>query len=99
MQQLWEYGPLEYVIYYRNVAHNTRATYGIILDTSTLFTTFYTSIMVVIHYLFEPFIWKVEGWLDIYAPFESILRFILLLGSIRLWLISNKICQLASAKH
>ena len=82
IQQLWEYGPLEYVIYYRNVAHKTRATYGIILDTSTLFTTFYTSIMVVIHYLFEPFIWKIEGWLDNYAFFESILRFILLVGSI-----------------
>ena len=47
--------------------------------------------MVVIHYLFEPFLWKINGWLDLYASFEGVLRFILLFGSIRLWLTVNNI--------
>ena len=90
IEHIWEVGPLDYVVYYREVAHDTRATYGVILDTSSPFTIAYTSLLVVTHYLFKPYVWEVDGWLDLYASFEGLFRMLLVVGSLLLWQSSNK---------
>ena len=75
----------DYLVQHRSSAINSRATYGVVLDMGTAFSVYYSSIMVVVHYLFEPFVWKIEGVMDIYASFESFLRGVLLISSVLLW--------------
>jgi len=77
-------GPLEYIEWYRSNAHNTRATYGKILDTDSLISTYTTLIMMIIHYLYEPFFWKVDRFIDLYANFESLLRAVFTISTLSL---------------
>jgi len=81
---------LKYVVDYRTrlmfeMAPNSRANYGIMLDTSSLGSLIRTTYLIVIYYLFAPFPWQATNWLDIYAFTESLLRFILILISIFSW--------------
>jgi len=81
---------LKYVTDYRTrlmfeMAPDSRANYGIMLDTSSLGSLIKTTALVYIYYLFTPFPWQVANWLDIYAFAESLLRFILIFISVFSW--------------
>ena len=62
-----------------------RASYGIGLDISSNMMTFYSGLKIYIYYLFAPFPWQVNSFLDIYGTMESILRMILIYFSIKHW--------------
>ncbi len=85
VEYLLDLGPLGYVEWYRSMAHDTRATYGTILDTSSFISTLTTTLLVLVHYLFEPFVWRIDEAIDLYAFFESMLRLVLLVSAISLW--------------
>ena len=67
------------------VAPDARANYGIMLDTSSLWSLIKTTSLAYIYYLFSPFPWQINNCLDVYAFAESLLRFILILFSITSW--------------
>tara|TARA_Y100001936_G_scaffold21242_1_gene18589 strand:- start:339 stop:1598 length:1260 start_codon:yes stop_codon:yes gene_type:complete len=56
----------------------TRATYNFPIDLSSPFTLAYTSFVLFLHYLFEPFPWHIENIYDVFASMESILRLVLI---------------------
>jgi hypothetical protein len=62
-----------------------RTTYDAVLDLSSLFKGFYSSLVLYAHYLFSPFPWQVQNILDIYASMESFLRLTLIYFSIKHW--------------
>ncbi|HPK87591.1 MAG TPA: hypothetical protein PK267_06170 [Atribacterota bacterium] len=66
-------------------APDARANYGILLDTSTVTGFLKSTVFIYIYYLFSPFPWQIENFLDLYSFFESLLRFILIGFSILLW--------------
>ena len=70
---------------HRSVTPIGRASYGIPLDTSSLFTVIYSSFLIYINYLFAPFVWQVSSLSDVYAFIESILHMTLIYYSIKLW--------------
>jgi hypothetical protein len=81
---------LKYAVDFRTrlmfeMAPDSRANYGIMLDTSSLGSLIKTTALVYIYYLFAPFPWQITNWLDVYAFVESLLRFILILLSIISW--------------
>jgi hypothetical protein len=55
-----------------------RATYDFPIDLSSPFTIAYTSFVLFLHYLFEPFPWHVKNIYDVVASIESILRLVLI---------------------
>ena len=55
-----------------------RATYGFPIDLSSPFTIAHTSFVLFLHYLFEPFPWRVGNISDVVASIESILRLVLI---------------------
>ena len=62
-----------------------RASYGVILDNSSLFTTIYSSLKMYMYYLFAPFPWQVMNIVDIYAACESFMRMTLIWFSLKHW--------------
>jgi len=64
------------------IAPDARANYGILLDTSSVGSLIKTTFLVYIYYLFAPFPWQINNWLDVYAFAESLLRVILIFFSI-----------------
>jgi hypothetical protein len=70
---------------YRDKSPWTRATYGISLDLTSTFMTIYSCLMLYIHYLFAPFLWKINNALDVYASIESLLRLVLIYFALRNW--------------
>jgi hypothetical protein len=63
----------------------TRATYGVMLDTSSVYGLVTTIPMISVQYMFAPFPWHVENVKDIYAMLESMLRFVLLFFAVYSW--------------
>ncbi len=55
------------------------------LDASSVYGLVTTIPMVFVQYMFAPFPWQVENVKDIYALFESMLRFLLLFFAISSW--------------
>ena len=76
---------LEFLAQYRESMVPARATYGITLDTSSLASLVLTAIPVFIYYLFAPFPWQVHNVVDLYAAFESVLRLVLIVFSVKAW--------------
>jgi len=76
---------LEYVTHYRESSALSRATYGIMLDTSSWVSLALTSIQMFFYYLFVPFPWQVSNLMDLYAAMESWLRLVLIIFSIKTW--------------
>ena len=76
---------LEFLAQYRESMVPARATYGITLDTSSLASLVLTAIPVFIYYLFAPFPWQVHSVVDLYAAFESVLRLVLIVFSVKAW--------------
>jgi hypothetical protein len=70
---------------YREGTPITRATYGISLDTSSIFNIIYSSFILYLNYLFAPFPWSIENILDLYASMEAIIRMILIYYSVKHW--------------
>ena len=64
---------------------NVRTVYSFMLDTSSVYGLVTTIPMVFVQYMFAPFPWQVENVKDIYALFESMLRFLLLFFAISSW--------------
>jgi len=72
-----------------------RASYGILLDTSSLIAFIYSSFLIYVHYLSAPFIWQVSSWIDLYAFLEGLLHVILLYYSIKLWRLEKGVVRQA----
>ncbi|MBA7590499.1 hypothetical protein ES708_32623 [subsurface metagenome] len=66
-------------------ASNARASYGIMLDTSSAITLIRSTLLMFVYYLFAPFPWQATNWLDVYGVAESLLRFALIFFSILFW--------------
>ena len=64
---------------------NVRTVYSFMLDASSVYGLVTTIPMVFVQYMFAPFPWQVENVKDIYALFESMLRFLLLFFAISSW--------------
>jgi hypothetical protein len=62
-----------------------RATYGMILDTSTPFSIAQTLPVVFFEYMFAPFPWQVGNLLDVDALFEGLLRLALIISAAVAW--------------
>jgi hypothetical protein len=62
-----------------------RATYGVMLDTSSVYGLVTTIPMIFVQYMFAPFPWHIENVKDIYALLESMLRFVLLFFAVYSW--------------
>ena len=62
-----------------------RATYGGMLDTSSVYGLVTTIPMIFVQYMFAPFPWQVENGKDVYAFLESMLRFVLLFFAVLFW--------------
>jgi hypothetical protein len=63
----------------------TRATYGVMLDTSSVLGLVKTIPMIFVQYMFAPFPWQVGNVKDVYALLESMLRFALLFFAVSSW--------------
>jgi len=72
-----------------------RASYGLLLDTSSLIAFIYSSFLIYVHYLSSPFIWQVSSWIDLYASLEGLLHVILLYYSIKLWRLEKGVVRQA----
>jgi hypothetical protein len=72
-----------------------RASYGLLLDTSSLIAFIYASFLIYVHYLSAPFIWQVSSWIDLYAFLEGLLHVILLYYSIKLWRLEKGVVRQA----
>lgn len=77
-QALFSGDALSYSGTYAKVEYAGGSTYGANLDTSSLFSIITTLPQVFINYMFAPFPWQIRGFMDLYAAFESLLRFLLL---------------------
>jgi len=62
-----------------------RASYGIILDNSSLFTIIYSSLKMYMYYMFMPFPWHVIKIVDVYAACESFMRMTLIYFALKHW--------------
>jgi hypothetical protein len=62
---------LQYTNQYRDSAVDSRATYNVNLDTSSIIGVIKTFPLVFIYYLFTPFPWQIGSSMDIYAFFEQ----------------------------
>jgi hypothetical protein len=62
-----------------------RATYGIMLDTSSVLGLVKSISIIFAYYMLAPFPWHVENVLDVYAMLESMLRFVLLFFAVSSW--------------
>jgi len=62
-----------------------RATYGVMLDTSSVLGLVKTIPMICVLYMFAPFPWQVGNVFDIYAFLESMLRFVFLFFAVSSW--------------
>lgn len=62
-----------------------RTTYGIPFDPSSYMMAIYSGLRIYLHYLFAPFPWQVNGFLDAYAALESSVRMILIYFSLKYW--------------
>ncbi|MBP1969195.1 hypothetical protein J2Z83_001299 [Virgibacillus natechei] len=73
-----------YIDDYRDggIALDSRAQYGVELNTSNIFTVVLTAPVVFISYMIAPFPWQISSVLDIYAMIENIFRLILLFAAI-----------------
>ncbi len=76
---------LDYVERYLDSSVRARATYGVLLDTSSWVSLALTSIPTIVYYLFAPFPWQVHNVVDLYAAFESVLRLVLIVFSVKAW--------------
>jgi len=78
---------LEGAEYYRQTATDIhgRTTYGIMLDTSSVFGLVKTIPMIFVQYMLSPFPWKVENMADICVMLESMLRVVLLFFALLSW--------------
>jgi hypothetical protein len=61
------------------------ASYQVKVDTSSPLTFAMTSSLAFLYYQFAPFPWQARRPVDMYAAFESILRFVLLIYMFKLW--------------
>lgn len=75
----------EYASNYRSNSVFSRATYGIELDSSSLFSFVASSLTLYFYYLFAPFPWRISSALDVYAALEGGLRMVLIYGAVRNW--------------
>jgi hypothetical protein len=65
--------------------NQARSTYGVMLDTSSVFGLVKTIPIIFVQYMFAPFPWQVGNVKDVYALLESILRFALLFFAVYSW--------------
>jgi hypothetical protein len=63
----------------------SRATYGIMLDSSSVLGLVKTIPIIFVYYMFAPFPWQVGNVADIHAMLESMLRFVLLFFAVSSW--------------
>jgi len=82
-------GPIESIRIIRDGAPNTRATYGVPMETDSVFAIVTSSISMLLHYLFAPFPWQVHRVIDFYAFSESLLRLVLIYCSIIMFMRSK----------
>lgn len=68
---------------YREGANVTRASYDVALDPSSTPALIGSMILVFIYYMFAPFPWQISNVMDLYASAEGVLRFILIVFSVR----------------
>jgi len=64
---------------------DVRATYGVVLDNSSVLGLVETIPSVFVHYMLAPFPWQVENISDVSVMLESMLRFALLLFAVYSW--------------
>jgi hypothetical protein len=78
---------LEKAEYFRQAAATipARATYGVVLDTSSVLGLVKTIPMIFAQYMFAPFPWQVQNAKDVHALLESMLRFVLLFFAVYSW--------------
>jgi len=76
---------INYAERYRDNAVIARATYGVSLDVSSIFSFITSSFVLYFYYLFAPFPWNVTTAVDVYASIEAFVRLILLYCSIKHW--------------
>jgi len=62
-----------------------RTTYGVMLDTSSVYGLVTTIPMVFVQYMFAPFPWQIEKVVDIPAMLESMLRIALMFFALSSW--------------
>jgi hypothetical protein len=62
-----------------------RATYGVVLDTSSVYGLVKTIPVIFAQYMFAPFPWQIGNVKDVWALLESMLRFLLLYFAVYSW--------------
>ena len=67
------------------VTVQSRTTYGVMLDTSSVLGFVKTIPMIFVQYMFAPFLWRAETAFDFHAMLESMLRFLLLFFAFSSW--------------
>lgn len=79
-----EGNPLNFVSYFRHagIQTDTRTSYGVIINSHDTLSFVHTFIPTYLNYMFAPFPWNINNILDLYAMFESTLRFALLITSL-----------------
>jgi hypothetical protein len=78
-------GLVEYTQQSREGEGDARTAYGVTLDTSSPGRMAYSSVLILVHYMFTPFPWQVSYKRDIYAFAEVILRVGCLMAIFRMW--------------
>ncbi len=76
---------LEYVEDYRERSVDSRATYGVMLNTSSWLALLASSLQVYFFYLFAPLPWQVSNIFDLYALAESAWRAALIFYAVKAW--------------
>lgn len=75
---------LAYTDEYRLNSNDAGSMYSVVLDSSSIFGFIKTIPFVFLNYLFAPFPWEIRNLVDVYAFLEGVLRFFLIVSSIKL---------------
>jgi hypothetical protein len=81
---------LTYTQQYRSNNLDSRASYGLSLDSTTNIGLSKSLPLIFLSYMFAPFPWQIGNKMDIYACFESFLRFLLVYNAIKTWCVSKR---------
>jgi hypothetical protein len=89
LNYLPEGGMLDAIKHHRDgfllYSQGSRATYIIDTDFSSFYSTARTFFLMYIHFLLAPFPWQIEGFIDVYAFMEGVLRVVLIYFSVKHW--------------
>jgi len=75
---------LEYIDGYQESVERSRTDFDATLDLSSVGSLMKTGPPVLLNYMFSPLPWQVQGYTDLYGFGESLVRFFLLVGALRM---------------